>query len=335
MIAAVNTRVAQSNFRDREQTRWLRHDDDLTIVVQATPSHLRPRMLEINFFGHVVHDEVDPPSVETIDGHWYAAIDVADCAGLELVLPARRQLVRNEFLEQLKARIERAIFEGLAAERFAVRVPHATWLRGREIGVDLPIAPPALRPWQARAADGELAGTERENREHRLLPEDPIVVDEDVAPPAQAILEYAAATDPPLEGRLVTADRRYEGFDWYDRLDRLVNVAVEITDKSETKTTARGEWQQSRRVDALAVVTTVRTAGGNAETLPLHTDAALGETECPCEAGTAGILVARDAAIDTERIERMAARGCSRPTSTPRKARRRSANSSTSSCTTK
>ena len=302
-------RVKQLKFGDGEQTRWRRQDDDVTIVVQATRNHMRPRSLAINFFGHVIHDEVEPPSVETIDGHWYAGIDVTDCPGLELVLPARQQVVRNAFLEELKTRIERAVFEGMAAERFAVRVPHATWTRGRELGVDLRVAPPALRPWRARTADRELAGTERENREHQLLPDDPIVVDERVGSPGQAVLEYAIENDPVTARRLVTADPRYEGFDWYDKLDRLVDITVEIVENGKAALTSEGKWQQSRRVDALAVLGTVRTAAGSTQMLRVPTDAALGETDCPCEPGVAGILVAHNAQIDGERIERMATRG--------------------------
>jgi hypothetical protein len=54
--------------------------------------------------------------VSEVDGFsfWHAKVDIIDAPTLQLVLPARKEMVENEALRQLRIAMEAAIYRAIA-----------------------------------------------------------------------------------------------------------------------------------------------------------------------------------------------------------------------------
>jgi len=55
------------------------------------------------------------PTVAEKDRHWAAKIDIVDAPELQLVLPARKEMVENGALQSLRAAIRLAIYRHIQA----------------------------------------------------------------------------------------------------------------------------------------------------------------------------------------------------------------------------
>ena len=175
---------------------------------------------DLNFFGLTL--PVGLPSVETVHGPtWTVRADVHDCPDLELVLPARKEPVENAFLKEMRDAARLAIYRAMAADP-SPRPAFADWTRARAAGIELAPPPAMLRPWRPSVADVDdwhepprLAGAG-----HNAL-----VMDCDPEPPeAQAL--WRAAERASIAPRLFEADRRLHGYEWYDGLDRVTDIAI-------------------------------------------------------------------------------------------------------------
>lgn len=119
---------------------------------------------------------------------WSARVDIIDAPALQLVLPARKEMVQNDALAALRIAMEGAIYRSIAAVG-EHRLPFSTWQRAAQFGVDLPEAAPWLESWRPSEADNNdwLQGD-------RIAAEGSIIV-----PCREADLEQAAA---PVIGNL-------------------------------------------------------------------------------------------------------------------------------------
>ena len=181
---------------------------------------------DLNFFGLTL--PVRLPTVETVHGPaWSVLADVDDCPDLELVLPARKEAVENAFLEEMREAARLAIYRAMAADP-SPRPAFEDWTRAREAGIDIAPPPAVLRPWRPSVADcndwrepGKLADAGPDSSEGAL------VMDCDPEPPeAQAL--WRAAERHGIASRLFEADRRLEGYGWYDALDRVTEITVRV-----------------------------------------------------------------------------------------------------------
>ena len=181
---------------------------------------------DLNFFGLTL--PVRLPTVETVHGPtWSVLADVDDCPDLELVLPARKEAVENAFLEEMRDAARLAIYRAMAADP-SPRPVFEDRAKAREAGIDIAPPPAVLRPWQPSVADcndwrepGKLADVGPDSSG------DALVMDCDPEPPqAQALWRTAERNG--VASRLVEADRRLEGYGWYDALDRVTEIAVRV-----------------------------------------------------------------------------------------------------------
>lgn len=111
-----------------------------------------PLRREMNFHGILV-ENVRLPSVASLETCWHTRADVVDCPRLELVLPARREVVQTPFLDELHTACRRTIYRGMLAVDPEIDVPAAVRAEALELGVRLPVAKPLLRPWRPACAD--------------------------------------------------------------------------------------------------------------------------------------------------------------------------------------
>ena len=266
---------------------------------------------DLNFFGLTV--PVRLPTVETVHGaNWSIRADVVDCPGLELVLPARREAVENVFTAEMREAARLAIYRAMATD-LEPRPAFADWTRARDAGIDLAPPPEVLRPWRPAIADID---DWREPPKPAPAGPDALVIDCDPEPPeAQAL--WRAAERAGMAERFFEADRRLEGYEWYDRLDRITGIDTEVTD--DGKTWPLADFPVPGRKDAagtplpprpaaIRITLTVTTAGGRTRTLHLPADLAFAG-EAWSWIGDALPLVTRDSALEPHQLAELLRRG--------------------------
>ena len=259
---------------------------------------------DLNFFGLTL--PVGLPTVETVHGAtWSVLADVEDCPDLELVLPARKEAVENAFLEDMREAARRAIYRAMAADP-SPRPAFEDWTRARDAGIDIAPPPAVLRPWRPSVAD---FNDWREPAKLADAGHDVLVMDCDPEPPeAQAL--WRAAEHDGVAPRLFEADRRLEGYAWYDALDRAAALSVLVS--------ADGEWlwiedwprpERARsgaarlpsRPAAIRIDLTVRSAAGGCRTIDIPADVAFAG-EAWCYIGDALPLVTADSALQPHEL---------------------------------
>ena len=177
---------------------------------------------DLNFFGLTV--PLSLPTVESVHGGiWSVRADIGDCPDLELVLPARKEAVENDFLKQMRSAARLAIYRAMAADP-EPRPAYADWKRAQDAGIDMAPPPAVLRPWRPGVADVD---DWREPPKLAAAARDALVMACDPEPPeAQAL--WRAAERAGIASRLFEADRRLDGYDWHDGLDRVTGIETEI-----------------------------------------------------------------------------------------------------------
>ena len=233
---------------------------------------------DLNFFGLTV--PVRLPTVETVHGGiWSVRADVVNCRRLELLLPARREPVENAFLAEMREAARLAVYRAMVADS-EPRPAFVDWTRARDAGIDLPPPPQVLRPWRPAIADID---DWREPPKPLPAGPDALVMDCDPEPPeAQAL--WRAADRASLAERLFEADRRLEGYGWYDRLDRVTGIDTDVTEAHGKARPLRDFSAPERqgeagsllppRPAAIRMALSVRTAGRSNRTLHLPADLA-------------------------------------------------------------
>ncbi|MCY4550361.1 MAG: hypothetical protein OXC28_18500 [Defluviicoccus sp.] len=237
--------------------------------------HTGYRDPDLSFFGLTL--TVGLPTIETIHGAtWTALADMDDCPDLELVLPARKEAVENAFLKEMREAARLAIYRGMAADPNP-RPAFADWTRARDAGIDISPPPAVLRPWRPSIANVD---DWRNSPKLAAVGQDALVMDCDPEPPeAQAL--WRAAEREGVSHRLFEADRRLDGYGWYDGLDRTTGIAVEVVldgkrhaldDAPLPERTGPTATALPPRPEAVRIELTARAADGPANTLHLPAD---------------------------------------------------------------
>ena len=232
---------------------------------------------DLSFFGLTL--TVSLPTVETVHGAtWSVLADVGDCPDLELVLPARKEVVENAFLKEMREAARLAIYRAMTADP-SPRPAFEDWTRAREAGIDIAPPPAVLRPWRPSVANVD---DWRDPPKLAAVGHDALVMDCDPEPPeAQAL--WRAAEREGVAHRLFETDRRLDGYGWYDRLDRATGITVEVTldgrrhaldDAPLPERTGPTAAELPPRPEAVGIELAVRAADGAADTLRLPADLA-------------------------------------------------------------
>ncbi|CUS45924.1 hypothetical protein MGWOODY_Smn3172 [hydrothermal vent metagenome] len=249
----------------------------------------------INFHGLTVG--CDFPLVSEADHHepWSVKVDIVDSPALQLVLPARKEMVQNKTLEALKIAAERAIFRAFAA-RESHRLSFASWRRASDLGVQMPEAAAWLEAWAPQTADG-----------HGLPSGEP-VVDEPMAlldnyePDIDQGAAQALSSSSPLGRRPVRARNAFAG-SWYDAAPRVAEISFAIDTGDRIQRYADEDVLPadlvSGRVDSITLDVTIELpdAPGTSENHLLPVDALVCRNGGYGSLDEAVVLVGRTAAI--------------------------------------
>ncbi|MCB8829517.1 hypothetical protein LJD47_31370, partial [Escherichia coli] len=84
-------------------------------VFHKHPSHYSSRDGRLNF--HSLTIPCDLPFVQEVDrgGHWIARVDIFDAPAIQLVLPARKEVVENDGIAGLRDAVKVAIYRAIEA----------------------------------------------------------------------------------------------------------------------------------------------------------------------------------------------------------------------------
>ena len=260
---------------------------------------------DLNFFGLTV--PVRLPTVATVHGGiWSIRADVVDCPDLELLLPARREAVENAFLVDMRQAARLAIYRAMACDP-EPRPAFVDWTRARDAGIELPPPPQVLRPWRPGIADID---DWREPPKPAPAGHDALVMAFDPEPPeAQAL--WRAAERAGIADRLFEADKRLEGYGWYDGLDRVTGIDTEVAaadgkawplhDFPVPEGTGAPAAPLPTRPAAIRMTLAVKTASGRGRTLDLPADLAFAG-EAWNWVGEALPLVTVDSTLEAHRL---------------------------------
>ncbi len=232
---------------------------------------------DLNFFGLTL--AVGLPTVETVHGAaWTVLADVEDCPDLELVLPARKEAVENTFLNEMREAARLAAWRAMAADSDP-RPAFEDWTRAREAGIAIAPPPAELRPWRPGIADLD---DWREAPTPAPVGADALVMACDPEPPEAQALWRAAERDG-VAPRLFEADRRLEGYAWYDGIEKVVRIRTEVTSGRRPypldrypvpERTGAPEAPLPQRPDAIRMSLTVRGGSNVGRILDLDADLA-------------------------------------------------------------
>ena len=176
---------------------------------------------DINFHGVTVSAGL-PDITAANDDSWSVLADIQDCPRLELVLPARREVVHTPFLDELRQAARLCIYRAMA------RHPHpdpafADWQRARSAGIRIPPARPRLRPWKPGIADPNAGGQIPKRTD---APSSALLMACHPDPPEAQML-YRALCHADMSHQVFETENRLEGYDWYDKLDRITATPAE------------------------------------------------------------------------------------------------------------
>ncbi len=219
----------------------------------------------VNFHGVTLHGRL-PSLSQAFHRSYYARLDVTHCADLKLVLPARKEIVENDFMEVLRAHITRIFYQLIKAAG-----PHslsfANHKRASELGVDLPPAAMRLRVFEPSHADSDM------NSHGNVEPitEDDVIFDSDGGAIEEQNLA-SALSNQRAPTRLYDPQSGFEGYDWYDQLARASVKGYRVIGDTDTVCVEPGKRHAlTERPDQLEIHCSV-TDGAHTEDWVLKTN---------------------------------------------------------------
>ncbi len=228
-------------------------------VFREESAHARVGDPRLNFYGVTIPCPMQGIG-EVGRGHvWNARVDIVDCPAIQLVLPARKEVVQNAALDELRTAITASIFRTIAAQA-THRLALDAWSKARSICIEIAEADPYLLEWIAPLADnGEnyMSGTRVSELSMVIMPD----IDALIAQPAALAIRRHS----PFGGKLVGEEPAFAGYRWYDTLARVEMIGFEVIQDGrcfaiDTDTGAPTDIDNGY-VDVLDLIATVSHAG--------------------------------------------------------------------------
>ena len=182
----------------------------------------------VNFHGVLA---LDPklPWVPTMHGAWGVRIDIVDCPNIKLVLPARREVVRDAFVDDLRGACRRIIYETMLAQETPPDLPYQEYAAAHALGVPYPTPQPQLRPWRPKARHASFNDEQTPNLPASVNPDTAVVIKPGTIDTSDNFTLARAAAQHDFQDRLWSADYRYEGYPWYDNLAFATRLQIIAT----------------------------------------------------------------------------------------------------------
>jgi hypothetical protein len=195
----------------------------------------------INFYGLVLEQRL--PSLCCNGRTLFSHIDVVDCPQLKLVLPARKEVVQDQFWSTFVTEIQRALYRHVAT------LPHhnlsyGQWQRARSLGVELRMAQACLHEFTPAIANGY----DFERGKPMLITDRSLLIEIDDLACSEQQIFWRAFQQAQLDYDPVASHQDYAGYPWYDGLLRLNDVRFEIEQDGTVRTFQ--QWYEAPALNA-------------------------------------------------------------------------------------
>ena len=257
----------------------------------------------LNFHGIVV-ERAHMPVVFDLENTWYTAGDVKNAEGLELTLPARKEVVETAFTAEMRAAALVTAYRGMLQGNPHPDVSHTTQTEAAKAGFQIPDARPRLRPWEPADAKSNTDGSQQSRTEAGL---DALVMTAELTAPDQQALARAAERSGLLPF-IMEADPRMAGYSWYEKLEKI--TAMETTIFQGDSTFTLSDLRQENRetdtemVDRIEIELTMSTGTDGHRIVVLPADLAFAKAECEYWDQGEG-YISKDNTLDPEQLRHL------------------------------
>lgn len=220
----------------------------------------------VNFHGVTLRAGL-PHIAQEFHDTYSVRLDVTHCAALKLVLPARKELVCDDFFEELRTQIKAVIFRHIASRK-GHSLSFSNWKAAGELGIAMPEAAKILRRFTAAFADSgrNYAG------DLEAVTTDAILFEGGEGPIEEQTLAQALDR---LDDDLWFYEPVgcFQGYSWYDALRCAAIKGYRATFGSvQQQIETGGVFDKKRRPDRMQIILECAGAGSTSETWPLETD---------------------------------------------------------------
>lgn len=261
---------------------------------------------KLNFYGLEINcSDMRRPSFRKVLGQddLFVRVDIIDCPKLELVLPSRKELVSNDFLQQLFQQCKKVVFNYLknhCDSGGSHTLPYKLWREANEsFGIKLPEAEQKLIKWypETDAYHSEFCSEQVDVVASRA-----VVYSIDQETYEQHSL-YHALENNSGQINLVVKNTDYEGYRWYDSLPRLKEVKTEFTCGSKKLSIEDVLDDCNDRPDFIVQTLVIEhQILALLETLTLPTDLVLVGEDYFCNLDGAVVILTKDSKIKVEEL---------------------------------
>jgi hypothetical protein len=180
----------------------------------------------LNFYGLTLTQSL--PTLGCNSDTLSVRVDVFDCPQLELVLPARKEVVQNEFWITLGTVIRRVLY------RYVSTLPHhdlayEQWQQARSLGVELQAAQAVLPEFLPAIADF----CDSESGQALPISDRSLIIDLNHQSCGKQQIFWRTFQQAQMPYEAIAPDDHYVGYAWYDRLPRLSELRFEIEQEGE------------------------------------------------------------------------------------------------------
>ena len=208
----------------------------------------------VNFHGVTLHGRL-PSLGQEFHRSYYARIDVIQCTDLKLVLPARKEIVENASMDELRSHIS-TIFCRLIKAAGAHSLSYDNFKRAADLGIHLPPAAMQLRVFEPSHADSDQNGYGKVE----TINADDVVYVFDGGAIEEQNLAFALSAQR-AETKLYDPKVGFEGYDWYDQLARVSVKGYRIVGDTDTTCVEPGNRHtMTERPDQLEIHCTLSDA---------------------------------------------------------------------------
>jgi hypothetical protein len=203
---------------------------------------------QINFYGLTLTQTL--PSLYCNGVTLSVRVDVVDCPQLQLVLPARKEVVQNGFWITLNTFILTVLY------RYVATLPshdlaYAHWRKARALGVELQAAQAVLHQFVPAIA------YDRERGEPMPVSDRSLLIHLDDRACCEQQVFWRAFQQAQHDYEPVAPNQQYVGYSWYDSLPCLTDLRFEI--EQEGKVIAFEQWWDEEMMTADTAINHVHT----------------------------------------------------------------------------
>lgn len=263
-------------------------------------------VIKLNFYGLEINcpDRRRPYFNRVLDKKdLLIKIDIIDCSKLQLVLPSRKEVVSNDFLELLFQQCRKAVFnyfKDYCAAGGTHTLSYTLWLEAKNcFGIELPEAEESLIKWYPKTDEyhNEFCS------EHVEVKATNVVVYNIAQENYEQHTLYRSLCINNKAPTLVFANKDYEGYSWYKSLPKLKEVETKLTYKGITVSLQEeiNKDQTDLRPDCIELELVIETCGLDT-TITLYTDLVLAGGEYCCDLYEAIIFLSKDSKIELEEL---------------------------------